>query len=143
MLKEQGNRTIFGRLLTPRNDELCFDCMVVFWNYLFHSQWENPSPSDLNPFFPGQNQANSTELSVYPFRTITTNLCHTFLSSTFRYRLKPHLSVANKISPTSCGNKKVQFNNYEIYFITGTLSSRRNDLKDTDRKKIQWINFHF
>ena len=79
------------------------------WDSLSHLDdlLENPSPSDLKPFFPGQNQANSTELSVFPFRTITTTLCHTFLSSTYRDRLKPHLSVANKISPTSCGNKKV------------------------------------
>ena len=48
--------------------------------------------------------------------------------------------MANKISPTSCGNKSII---YETYFITGTFSSRRNDLKDADRNKILWINLSF
>ena len=29
-----------------------------FWHFFSHSQWPNPSPSDLNPIFPGQKQAN-------------------------------------------------------------------------------------
>ena len=39
---------------------------------------------------------------------ITTTLSCAFLSSTFKDRLKRHLSVANKISTASCGNKQVK-----------------------------------
>ena len=37
-----------------------------------HSQWPNPSSSDLNPIFPGQKQANPSS-PVYPFRALDIN----------------------------------------------------------------------
>ena len=63
------------------------------------------------------------------------NLIMCFLSSTFRDRVKRHLSVTNKISTASCGNKKagkINFKNYATHFITSALSSKRTDLEKTD-----------
>ena len=61
---EQGVWMIFGHILNPGNkwyfDWSCFETMnsIPTFDIFSHSQWKNPSPSDLNPIFPGQNQAN-------------------------------------------------------------------------------------
>ena len=60
---EQGAWTIFWRFSTPGNkwSRLVMVTKYLshshFWHF-FHSQWQNPSPSDLNPISPRQKQAN-------------------------------------------------------------------------------------
>ena len=84
-LLEQGTLAIFWRFLTPGN-KWCLDWSwfqtvypIPIFDILFPFPWQNPSPSALNPIFPGQKPANLSS-HFTPFRIVYIELKHQLMN---------------------------------------------------------------